>query len=182
MTPMSDTSAPSLEELSARVAELTEALLALGRLEFVGDVPGHPFHGNQWTAGGGGPGKSSLDNPSINSNANAAATAAQAAAATRDPNVRGPKAEKVYLSNFDGDTTKSGPQLPTAESLKTGQTTDFIGQEDYRFAHGSLPRGYGSWIFEHESGARISANGTFTDAKAGIKEQFPKSGDWGILT
>lgn len=38
--------------LHARVTELENAVIALGYLEFVGGVTGHPFYGNQWRSGG----------------------------------------------------------------------------------------------------------------------------------
>lgn len=43
-----------MPDLHERVHALENAVLALGHLEFVGDVPGHPFHGNQWRPGGSG--------------------------------------------------------------------------------------------------------------------------------
>lgn len=75
------------DSLETRVADLEAAVLELSAtrdLEFVGDLPGHAFRGNQYSGGGGsegagGPGKSSVDYPSINSNVNARATAAQIA-------------------------------------------------------------------------------------------------------
>lgn len=46
---------PATWELSVRVVDLEDAVLALGAEEF-GDTPGHDFHGNQYGGGGGGGG------------------------------------------------------------------------------------------------------------------------------
>jgi hypothetical protein len=63
-------------DLETRIEKLELAVLGLARLEFVGDVPGHPFHGNQWTSQGSAEG--------IGTNKNAEATAKQARASARD--------------------------------------------------------------------------------------------------
>lgn len=52
--------------LEERITTLETAVLALGAdVEEFGDTPGHPFHGNQWTGGGGG------SDPSVSSEKNA---------------------------------------------------------------------------------------------------------------
>jgi hypothetical protein len=49
-------------DLETRVAELELAVLSLARVEFVGDLPGHPFRGNQHTENAGSRARDAADN------------------------------------------------------------------------------------------------------------------------
>jgi len=46
---------PESSTLTERISEIELAVISLGWMEFVGDYPGHPFRGNQWTDATGTP-------------------------------------------------------------------------------------------------------------------------------
>lgn len=177
--------------LETRVADLEAAVLELTasrELEFVGDLPGHPFHGNQHTENAGARARDAADN-AAGDRRTAASLGPRPAPkngvpqmrprAEREPSLgaaRGPKATAVNLRDFDHDGPTNG--LPLRDDLKTGGAVIF----DRSFGHPAPTPSYGLWAMKHDgSGTRVSGTGNLGEVKAAIREQFPKSGDWTIL-
>lgn len=190
------------EELTARVDALELAVLALGSEEFVGDLPGHAFRGNQYSDVSG---RDARENAEADQRTRDALTPRlkrpgesdrsfeqrkKDAAARNDKllvgqskafpgekvlgSERGEKAMRVALKSFD-NATPQGNGLPVAADLRTGSPVAFERAMGYEKPGNQ----HGLWVMEHqESGTRVEGTGKRTEVEAGIKEQYPKSGTW----